>query len=322
MASIDFQSLVSSKTPAAPGHVNYGIPVEYIPRLYAAKVLVKYYAKTVLSSIANTDYEGQIRNMGDTVVIRTRPDVKINDYFKGKKLSYEQLSSPAIQLDIDRAKDYAFEIDDIDAKQADIALSEQFLTDAAEQMAIAIDTNVLSEIFLDVDAANEGLNAGKISQRYNLGTPGTPLVLTKSNILDTFVDAKVVLNEQNVPINGRWIVLPASVAGLIDRSDLGGANYAGRDPSILYNKGWIGNLAGFDIFDSNLLLTADESGEVAHNIVFGQRDSLTYAAQLVKNDSVKLQETFGRGYRGLQVYGFLVQKPIGMGRIYATTAAV
>ena len=316
----NYTGLVSAKTPAAPGHVNYGIPVEYIPRLYAAKVLVKYYAKTVLTSIANTDYEGQIKNMGDTVVIRTRPDVQINDYYKGKKLSYEQLSSPAIQLDIDRAKDYAFEIDDIDAKQADIALSEQFLTDAAEQMAIAIDTDVLDEIFLDVDPANQGLTAGKISQRHDLGTPGTPLVLTKSNILDTIISMKVVLNEQNVPMSGRWAVFPADVCGLIDRSDIGAADYSGDQRTLMYNKGWVGNVAGFDIFDSNLLNTADESGDVAYNICFGQRDSLTYAAQLVKNDSVKLQETFGRGYRGLQVYGFLVQKPNGMGRVYATTA--
>lgn len=313
----NYTSLVTAKTPAVPGHVNYGIPVEYIPRLYAIKVLIKYYASTVLTAITNNDYEGQIKEMGDTVVIRTRPDVTISNYAKGQKLNFEQLSSPSLQLNIDRGKSYSFEIDDIDSKQVDIALNENFMADAAEQMAIVVDRDVLSSIVLDIDSLNQGIVAGAITGNINLGSVAVPLVLTKTNILDTIVDCKVVLTEQNVPLTGRWMVLPANIAGLVDKSDLNQVQVSGDEKTRLYQKGWIGSLAGFDIFDSNLLDTFDDSGDVVFNIPFGHRDAVTFAAQLVKNKSVELIETFGRGYKGLQVYGFLVQKPNALGLLRA-----
>jgi hypothetical protein len=77
--------------PVALGHPNYsqsGASM-FIPELWSGKILVKFYASTVFGEIANTDYEGEIKNYGDKVVIRTTPDITINDYVVGQNLNYQ-----------------------------------------------------------------------------------------------------------------------------------------------------------------------------------------------------------------------------------------
>src|ERR1700745_3357933 len=52
----------------------------FIPEIWSAKLVEKFYASTVLSAISNTDYEGEIQNQGDRVKIRTKPTITIRDY--------------------------------------------------------------------------------------------------------------------------------------------------------------------------------------------------------------------------------------------------
>ena len=49
----------------------------YTPTIFSKKMLLKFYRATVFGAIANTDYEGEIKDQGDTVEIRTLPDVQI-----------------------------------------------------------------------------------------------------------------------------------------------------------------------------------------------------------------------------------------------------
>jgi hypothetical protein len=52
----------------------------FIPEIWSGKLVEKFYASTVLAAISNTDYEGEIKNQGDRVKIRTKPTVTIRDY--------------------------------------------------------------------------------------------------------------------------------------------------------------------------------------------------------------------------------------------------
>ena len=107
----------------------------------------------------------------------------------------------------------------MDEYQADIDIMDDWAGDAGEQMKIAIDTDVLANIYSDVTAVNKGATAGFRSGDINLGVSGTPLLLTKANVLEFIVDLGTVLDEQNVPETGRWLVLPAWICGLIKKSD-------------------------------------------------------------------------------------------------------
>src|ERR1700741_4577345 len=52
----------------------------FIPEIWSTKLVEKFYASTVLAAISNTDYEGEIKNHGDRVKIRTKPTITIRDY--------------------------------------------------------------------------------------------------------------------------------------------------------------------------------------------------------------------------------------------------
>ena len=89
--------------PVAPGHPQQsGILIPN--KVWAGKLLVKFYEATVLGDIANTEYEGEISDMGDNVVIRTTPSITIRDYSKGGNLTVERPEPEIKELPIDKGK--------------------------------------------------------------------------------------------------------------------------------------------------------------------------------------------------------------------------
>jgi hypothetical protein len=308
--------MTMSVTPAS-GYPQYAdSDIAYIPQLYAASTLVKYYAKSVVPAITNTKYEGEIKDQGDKVIIRTRPNITIRDYKKGQKLEKETPQSEPVTLSIDKAKYYDFVVDDVDDKQADIVLGSEFTDDGSEQMRIAVDTDVLGAIYADADTYNQGATAGRISQSFNLGASGAPVVVTKQNVVEILTIIGCVMDEYNVPEEGRNIVLPAWFRYLVMNSDLKNASITGDGTSIVRN-GRVGQVDRLTLFMSNLLSVGTDGVNRVTHIIASQQDAITYAAQLVKNETLRASDTFGREYRGLQVYGYKAVKPQGLVHLYA-----
>lgn len=287
-----------------------------IPTIWSGKLLVKFYEASVIPAIANTEYEGEIQDHGDQVEIRTTPDIAINNYTKGLALTYEQPAPTKQSLYIDQGKYWAFVADDVDVKQADYAMTNDWTQDASEQMKIEVDTEILAAIDADAHADNVGDTAGTRTGSYNMGVAGTPAVVAKTDVLDYIVDAGSVLDEQDVPESDRWFVAPAWLCGMIKKSDLQDASLAGDGTSILRN-GRIGMIDRFTIYMSNLLEVVVDTVNVT-NCLFGHKSALTFAGQFVKNESLPSPTTFGTLFRGLKVYGYKVVKPEAMGVLYAT----
>jgi len=80
----------------------------YIPVLFSKKVLKNFYADSCYPLIANVDYQGEIKNMGDSVIIRKAPVLSIGNYTVGGTLSYQVPTSTAVELNIDTAKYWAY----------------------------------------------------------------------------------------------------------------------------------------------------------------------------------------------------------------------
>jgi len=249
------------------------------------------------------------------------PDIQIYDYQKGKDLVYDTPESPSVELIIDKGKHFNFTCDDVDAFQADIDKLNEWSEDASEQMKIAIDREVLGVIFADADPANQGANAGKISGGYNLGAAGAPVGLTVNNITDYIVHLGTVLDEQDVPEQGRWVVLPSWATDLVKRSKLQNADLSGDETSILRN-GRMGMIDRFVVYRSNLLSSASETAGLSFNIMAGHKTALTFASQMAKLESLRNPQRFGDLMRGLNVYGFEVIKPEALVHLYAYNASV
>ena len=283
----------------------------FIPEIWSGKLQVKFYKSTVLGEITNNDWEGEIEEQGDKVNIRTIPTITISDYTKGMSLAAQVPVSTPITLTIDYGKYFNVVVDDVDATQADVKLMDMFTNDAAQQMKIGIDSLVLTQLSTGgasttplAAAANQGNSAGASSGNIPLGVTATPITLTKANVLDTILNMGQALDEQNVPEDGRWLVIPAWMGALIKNSDLKQAYLTGDDTSILRN-GKMGMIDRFTLYVSNNLYTASSKT----TIMAGTRDAVSFASQITNVETLRSTTTFGNIMRGLNVFGFKVVKP-------------
>lgn len=301
----------------------------FIPTLWSGKLLAKFYQNTMLSEVTNTDYEGELKNQGDTVRIRLAPSISISDYTVGQSLSYE-VPTPIFQdMQVNKGKYFGVQVNDVLAYQSDIALMNMFTEDAAKQLKIAIENEVFFNSFVTEgpDAANEGATAGKISAAYNLGTDTAPVdQSTPENVLKAILRMSTVLDEQNVPEDGRFLILSPYDRHLLMQSSIAQAYFTG-DQSSTIRTGKIGMLDRFSVYVSNLLpkgeagkalvsgLAATSTGGAVTNakarrtMIAGTKAATSFAMTINKTEPLRNQTDFGDIVRGLAVYGRKVVKP-------------
>ena len=324
MASVTASTPLIGATGAFAG-VN--VSGSFIPTLWSAKLNQKFYKSTVFGEIANTSYEGEISSLGDKVVINNRPDITISDYQVGTSLTYQVPAPSTVELPIDRAKYFAFNVNDVVEHQSQPKLMDMFSDDAAMQMKIAIDTSVLlgtatkQGIWHDVPAANQGATAGAISGGYNLGTATAPVTLTASNVLATLTALAGALDEQNIPETERWLLIDPLTRQILMQSNLAQAQFMGDDKSMVRN-GKIGMIDRFTVYVTNNLpkaaATQDYFGAAAPGtakrrlIMAGHKSAVTFASQMTKMETVRNPSDFGDYIRGLNVYGWKTIIPPGL----------
>lgn len=284
-----------------------------IPEIWSGKMLTKFYASTVLGSIANTDYDGEIKSEGDKVIIRTVPDIEINNYVKGQTLTIQHAESGKIILPIDRAKYWNFHVDDIDKFQSDLPFFDKWSDDASNQLKIRWDREALGEIYVDAHADNRGATAGKESASINLGAAGSTNIVVGNAIgnvspTDFLTRIGQCLDEQDVPEGDRFAVIPAWLVQKLKLSDLKNAFLTGDSLSPL-RSGRVGDVDRLTLYSSNLLSTEMQTSTKCWRVIGGQKSALTFASQILNSEIIKAESTFGHLGRGLQVCGWKVIKP-------------
>lgn len=285
----------------------------FIPEVWSGKLQVKFYKSTVLGEITNNDWEGEIKGFGDKIHIRGIPTITVSNYTKGLSLTNQVPTATEIQLLIDQGKYFSVVLDDVDAVQSDVKLMDAFTNDAAQQMKITIDAAVLAGVYANAATANKGATAGAISGGINLGATGAALQLTKDGttgvaIIDYILRMGQTLDEQNVPEDGRWIVIPAWAAALLKQSDLRQAYLTGDSVSPLRN-GKLGQVDRFTVYVSNNLASVTDATNLCFYTLAGTRDAISFASQVTNVETLRSPTTFGNIVRGLNVYGFKVTKP-------------
>jgi len=283
----------------------------FVPEIWSGTLLVKFYATTTISAITNTDYEGDIKDVGDKVIIRTTPSITMRPYVKNQPLQIERPEAPNITFPVEQATYFNFICDDIDAYQSDIALMDDWSGDAAEQMKIYKDTAFFADVYSDAHASNKGATAGAKTSGYNMGAAGAPVEIDQTNVLSHMINCDTVLYEQDAPETGRYFVMPPWMAGFIKQSDLKDASLSGDGTSMMrHGNGRLGQIGNFTLYISNLFTAvADGGGETAWHCLAGQIKAITFAAQLNKLGTLTSEQTFGTIVRGLDVYDWKVLKP-------------
>lgn len=90
------------------------------PIKFSLKLVKLIYNETIYPLITNTDYEGEIKNEGDRVRIRTAGKISLSTYTKGLALVTQDLAPTSEDLIIDQAKYFKFVVDDIKSLVANL----------------------------------------------------------------------------------------------------------------------------------------------------------------------------------------------------------
>lgn len=328
--------------PVAPGAPEYGTgsTSQYIPAVYSALLIKKFYPKTLFGQISQTEYEGDIKSQGDTVYIRTRPTIDTFRYKKGMILPVQNPESPYVTLKVDQGEGFSFAIDDVDAFQSDIKLMDTWGEDAAEQMKQRIDKNLL--ISLAAAGAVAGGQAATTISGYdaNYGpslseftaakgalvngattAKGTSIVLgtsaasvsadTGDEITAQILKYGRYLDENNAPEEGRFVILPVW-AGSVLKSMVGnnfGLAYATGQNSANLLSGSIPKIDRFDIYFSNNLPGSTEAVTDASSVLFGCKYATTFASQMEQSRIIDNPFSMGKMMQAIQIYGFNIIKP-------------
>ena len=272
----------------------------FVPDLWAARLLVSLRKSAVAANLVNRDYEGEIKRMGDSVKITSVNDVTIGSYTAHTDITVEDIDDATRSLLIDQAKYFAFELDDVERAQAvnGASVLSQATDNAAYQLKDVADAFLLA-------AMNTAVQGGA----NDLGT--VAIHTTKQNLYDAIVDLGVVLDEDNVPTEGRFVVVSPSLHGRLQKLDsfvaAGDEKGAGTR-----STGFIGSVSGLDIYKSNNLPAVTDAAATGGLAIAGYRGATTFAEQIVSVEAARMEKRFADMVKGLHVYGAKVVRPTGL----------
>lgn len=102
--------------------------------VFAVKTLRRLYAKAVFPAITNTNYEGELKEMGDRLNILSFPgDVQLGDYVSGSDMDSYEIYDKEDQLVVEKRKYYNFPIDRLEDLFTYVDDEDDTLTESAEQ---------------------------------------------------------------------------------------------------------------------------------------------------------------------------------------------
>jgi hypothetical protein len=275
------------------------------PEIWAAELLVSLRQRYVFAQegVVNRNYEGEIANEGDTVHINAIERPTIRDYTEHGTITWEQLADTDLSLVIDQADYFAFKVDDIEKRQA----ISGFITAAADEAAVGM--------VEETDAYISGVMDAGVAPANDLGA--VTVDISSNTGWGLLVALRSKLNLANVPREGRWAVIPDAVAAaIIQDPRFLDASQSGSDATL--RAGEIGRAAGFTLYESN---TVPEPTTGSYHVLAGHSMATTFAEQINQVETIRLENQFGDGVRGLHLYGAKVIRPEALAKATVTVQA-
>jgi len=287
----------------------------FLPKVYSKQVLNFFRKASVVEAITNTDYAGEISSYGDTVRIIKEPVITVDQYQRGGTVAKTELTDQEITMVVDIANAFRFIVDDIETQMSHINFRDVATSSAAYSLRDAFDQGVLAKMFADVSAsgpdhvigADAAAGTGGVAETTAsvdlLGSDGTGV-----DAIDLMARMARLLDEQNIPEEGRWFIAgPAFYEELSQSgSKLLSVDFNAGQGSIRNGLVSSGKLRGFNMYKSNnIAATATATGKV----MAGHISSTATAQTITSTEVLRDPDSFGDIVRGLHVYGAKVLRP-------------
>lgn len=270
----------------------------FIPAVWSetlAKALDKQY---VAVRNCNREFEGEIKNMGDSVKINSIGKISVFDYTKNTDMTEpESLEESSITLTIDHAKAFNFQIDDVDKTQARNNLLQAAMHEAAAAIADDADSYIFS-LYSEIPSENTI----------------TKTSVTADNITDLIVSARERLMNNNVNSNTETVLeVSPALASLILKAKILQDTY-NRESLI---NGYMGNFIGFEVYVSNNITKVETS---TYKCLARTKRAVAFADQLNLVEAYRPEKRFADAVKGLHLYGAKIVYPKEMVLLNLTPA--
>ncbi|REJ23699.1 MAG: hypothetical protein C6W54_11015 [Bacillaceae bacterium] len=265
----------------------------FIPSVWEGKLLANFHK----ASVADLVTTPPTRVEGNKVVFNRIGASTLKDY--AGSITWDEVSTTPIELNLDQKKYFAIKVDDVDAVQAAGDVLDTVTEDEAMAAKEVMDSYVLG-LYTGVHADN------------TIGDDTTPIALDKTNVYDYIVDLGTKLSKKKVPNSNRFVVINADVLGLLSKDDRFTSN-----PNVLEN----GVVEGQKINGMQVVVSEEIPNVTGKlKIMALHKSAVGFAKQIEKTEAIRLESSFSDGVRGLFVYGAEVLRPEAMAVLTATVS--
>ena len=301
--------------PSTDTNANFGNSVSgqnnsfFLPKVYSKQVLNFFRKASVAEAITNTDYAGEIAGFGDSVRIIKEPEITVYQYERGADVTATKLTDQEVTLIVDTANAFKFIVDDIETNMSHVNFRDTATSAAAYALRDAFDEGVIASMFSGVSASSPNhvlgsdsatdLAAGTFDGTGNLDIG---FGSSEHDPIDVLGHMSRLLDEQNVPEEGRWFLASPDFYEVLasSSSKLLSVDYNAGQGSIRNGLVTSGLLRGFNMYKSNNIASTTNA---AGKCLAGHISSTATAQTITSTEVIRDPDSFGDIVRGLHVYG-------------------
>lgn len=282
----------------------------FVPEIYSQKLaLAEKKMTNFLNNMCNRDWEGEIKQFGDTVRIAV-PDPE--NIVIGDGVIADTSSIQPIQkvMTINKSKNFAFKLNDIEKAQSQFDIIEGSSATAMQKMQDEISLEIMQDVF-DNDDVEE------------YGTSATAIEIDADTAYDFAVDLRIKLTEKGVlnsegfytykgnaeqakQLSPILTVAPKIYGEFLKSRVLTHPTVAGDD---ILKSGERKQIAGFEIVTDTKITEVTGAGANAIPYIAGTKMGITFANQFNVMETLRDLDSFADIVRGLELYGYLIVQP-------------
>ena len=296
---------------------------KFVPEIYSKKLLRDSKQLTDFKNVmCNFDWEGEIKNFGDTVRICS-PNASLVTIGTGITPNATNVSPNQTTLTINKTKNFQFYFNDVEQAQSQFRMMEGYMNIGLQKLSDEISLDLQKAVLANVNVPTVGTSAAPIEVGWNtitnlMNKVKQLLVSNKALSSNGFYTFKGN-QEQALQLEPAITVPPLFFEQLLNSNKLTHPTVAGDD--ILY-KGVAGMIAGMKIYqDTNMELhtgydvtSSATSGKFV--LIAGTKMGITFAEQFQKVEKLRDPQSFADIGRALYLYGFEIVNPKSLVKVY------
>jgi N4-gp56 family major capsid protein len=290
----------------------------FIPEIWSDEIVAAYKKNLVLANLVSK--MNHVGKKGDTIHIPKPTRGAATAKAANTEVTLQAATEADVEVSINKHYEYSRLIEDIVDKQAQPSLRRFYTDDAGYALATQIDSDIglLAKTFGDDNGSGSDwvhsnsfyVDAGNGIDAYAANTVAATDVFTDL----AFRELVKQLDDNDVPMDGRFLMIPPSVRSTI----MGIDRYQSSDfvdgRGVVSGK--IGSLYGIDIFVSNNCPLVEAAGDNSASAVdtvgaiLGQKDAMVFAEQMgIRTQTQYKQEFLGDLMTADCLYGVKTVRP-------------